>query len=361
MISNKANNSNEEKNYPWKTPWPEQELESVNSCPVCQSDSRKVHHKGLVDNVFYCAPGEWTSWVCRKCLSEYLDPRPTPDSNKLAYGNYYTHLEVSDKFEYKKLSYLRKIRRELVNGYTNWQFGTKESPSNSIGIIILTLLRPYKKRIDREYRNLPKLKFQGKLLDLGCGSGDFLKIAELCDWDAVGIDTDIKAVENCRKQGLRVFQGGIDYFKDKAELFDVITLNHVVEHLHDPVAVLDDCWRLLKPKGQIWLETPNSKSSGHVRYGKNWRGLEPPRHLVLFNKNSLYGALQSVGFKKIKAVSNMSPVVLMSKASIAIQKNLPIDYELKLTIEERIKILIDYFIQKVNPDRKEFITTIGIK
>ncbi len=348
-------------NYQWKTPWPEQELESVNSCPVCKSIPRKLQHKGLVDNVFYCAPGEWTSWSCIKCLSEYLDPRPTPASIKLAYGSYYTHLEVFGKCEYKKLSFFRRLRRRLVNGYTNWRFGTKESPSNSLGIIILTLLRPYKKRIDREYRNLPKLKFQGKLLDLGCGNGEFLKIAKLCDWDAVGVDTDMKAVENCRNQGLRVFQGGIDYFNDKDELFDVITLNHVVEHLHDPIAVLDNCWRLLKPKGQLWLETPNIKSCGHARFGKNWRGLEPPRHLVLFNQNSLCGALQSVGFKKIMAVSTLNPIVLMAKTSAAIQKNLSIEYDLKLTIDARIKIAIDYFIQKINPDRKEFITTIAIK
>ena len=133
-------------------------------------------------------------------------------------------------------------------------------------------------------------------MDIGCGDGSFLQVAQTCGWDVIGIDPDPKVVANCRSQGWNVLQGDIEQFYDKERLFDVITMNHVIEHVHDPLAVLKACHRLLKPGGQLWLETPNIDSFGHLQYGRNWRGLEPPRHLLLFNQRSLLTALLAAGF-----------------------------------------------------------------
>ena len=89
-------------------------------------------------------------------------------------------------------------------------------------------------------------------------------------------------------------------------MFDIITLNNVVEHLHDPGAVLGACHRLLKPGGHIWLDTPNIDSPGHRFFGVNWRGLETPRHLVLFNHKSLVHLLMNAGFQKIKIMQHIT-------------------------------------------------------
>lgn len=68
----------------------------------------------------------------------------------------------------------------------------------------------------------------------------------------------------------------------EAASFDVIVMNHVIEHVYDPVATLVECRRLLAPEGKIIIITPNLKSYGHEIYGEDWRALEPPRHLHLF-------------------------------------------------------------------------------
>ena len=73
-------------------------------------------------------------------------------------------------------------------------------------------------------------------------------------------------------------------------------MNHVIEHLHDPVDTLRHCWKILKPGGHITVITPNYGSSGHELYGPDWFALDPPRHLVLFTEDSLRRTLESFGF-----------------------------------------------------------------
>jgi hypothetical protein len=76
--------------------WPANGLEVVDRCPVCGEGEREILHQGLRDQVFYCAPGEWTLYCCRGCCSAYLDPRPTAETIYLAYRKYYTHQLAGD-------------------------------------------------------------------------------------------------------------------------------------------------------------------------------------------------------------------------------------------------------------------------
>lgn len=282
---------------PWTKPWPVDGLELVPECPICGQSERKILHIDLVDNVFRVAPGKWSLWECAKCGSAYLDPRPTQTTIHLAYSDYYTHQGASEKVDYASLSPLRKLRRRLVNGYTNWRYSTHADPFSALGVLAAFAMPNLKKVLDYQYRHMPRLPHGGGvLLDVGCGDGAFLCLARACGWNVVGLDPDPKAVACGAKQGLTVYEGGIEYFDNMSEVFDVITLNNVIEHLHDPIKVLKSCYALLKPGGQLWLETPNINSFGHARFKKNWRGLETPRHLILFNRNSLNQAFVSAGF-----------------------------------------------------------------
>ena len=211
----------------------------------------------------------------RPVLAAYLDPRPTPLSIGLAYTRYYTHDQGDEKFDYVNLGLVRRIRRQLVNGYTNWRFGTKAEPSHPLGILAAFLVPGMRAQLATEYRNLPKKSPKGsKVLDIGCGDAAFLELARNCGWEVVGVDPDPRAVVVAQARGLDVRQGGVEIFNEQAEVFDIITLNNVVEHLHDPGAVLGACHRLLKPGGHIWLDTPNIDSPGHqilVVIGEVWK------------------------------------------------------------------------------------------
>lgn len=347
---------------PWRMPWPRDQLENVVMCPVCSSRERAPLHEDLIDNVFFCAPGKWASWRCSQCGSYYLDPRPSPNSIHLAYADYYTHRDASPKASYIELSALRKLRRRLVNGYTNWRFSTRESPASAIGRLAVWAAWPRRIALDREFRHLPRVpEAGGSLLDLGCGDGAFLRLARSCGWDVVGLDPDPKAVANCVKQGLKVLEGGIERFHRDRDLFDVITMSHVVEHLHDPVGVLKACHRLLKPGGRLWIETPNVASLGHRHYGRNWRGLEPPRHLVLFNRSSLKTALSAAGFTRIDSVRRPNPVAWIASASDRIERGSTDDQPASLSLEQKIMIRCYGMLQAIFPACQEFLTVIAVK
>ncbi len=75
-----------------------------------------------------------------------------------------------------------------------------------------------------------------------------------------------------------------------------------MEHFHDPGAAVRRCLALLRPGGVLWIATPNIDSLGHERFGADWFGLDPPRHLVLFTPRALERLLREVGFGDVRRI-----------------------------------------------------------
>ena len=288
--------------------WPENELEQVVSCPVCGSDGRRLLYKGLTDKVYYSVPGMWQLQQCLKCESAFLDPRPTPSSIWRAYTNYVTHKSTEVDIPLTEMNFRQRLRRALSNGYINSKYGANLQPSSRLGKWLLPLIYGKQGEIDHALRGLPMLVKgeKRKVLDIGCGSGSFLKVAMQLGWEVQGIDPDSKAASAASQvSGLCVEQGGLPKTRFQDSTFDVVTLSHVIEHTHDPVASLREAYRLLKPGGRIWVATPNLKSGSCRYFHMNWIGLHPPAHLVLFNHKSLRDVLGLAGFHNVR-VAKMS-------------------------------------------------------
>lgn len=300
MSENNPNQSALTTDAPWNTPWPASELESVSNCPVCGDTGRTILHDGLIDNVFFVAPGKWTLHSCNQCRSAYLDPRPTPASIAKAYGTYYTHAVDADNDNASKFGITRRLRRMMSNGYLNHIYGTKMQPSSILGPWIAKLMPHRRQMLDNRFRYLPKTIKGKRLLDIGCGNGDFLVSAQEAGWQVSGIEPDPKAAEVAHQRGVDVIVGTVALLADESNCFDAITLSHVIEHVYEPKQLLQAVMRLLKPGGIFYLETPNIQSHGAMLFGENWRGIETPRHLVLFNPESLAGLVSVTGFVNIK-------------------------------------------------------------
>ena len=294
-------------------PWPADGLESVPDCPVCGSSSRTLLHENLSDRIFFVAPGQWTMWQCARCRSAWLDPRPTEATIGIAYGRYYTH-------EHAELpqpqTAFQRCRAALGNGYRNRRYGTNLSPASPLGAPLAALLPPLRWPVDVSYRYLPR-RPPGKamrVLDIGCGNGAWLDMARDAGWQASGVEPDSVARDQARGRGFDVRETIGDWMAEP-DSFDFVTMSHVIEHVHDPLALLRDSLELLSPGGGLYIDTPNIDALGHELYGPCWRGLEPPRHLVLFNRDSLTGAVSRSGFKKIRYPLRLYPTKGMSDHS----------------------------------------------
>jgi SAM-dependent methyltransferase len=155
-----------------------------------------------------------------------------------------------------------------------------------------------RRQADAEVRFL-KYVPDGQLLDVGCGSGAWLKSMRELGWRAEGVDFDENAIAVAQQDGLKVSAGSLEQQGYPSDKFDAVTLSHVIEHVPDPVGTLTECARILKPGGKLIVATPNNWSLGHRLFRKNWRGLEPPRHLHIFSPQSLRRTLQLAGFSRV--------------------------------------------------------------
>ncbi len=160
------------------------------------------------------------------------------------------------------------------------------------------------KEIDilKHFKSLNNAKI--KILDIGCGSGEFLANISSRVFEKYGLEINPQGAARCRQRNIRVFNKELKEVGFEPDSFDVITMWHVLEHLDNPADLLLEARRILKTNGILIIATPNTDSLG-FRYGrKNWFHLDSPRHLILYNRLALSLLLAKTGFK-IKGLKNI--------------------------------------------------------
>jgi 2-polyprenyl-3-methyl-5-hydroxy-6-metoxy-1,4-benzoquinol methylase len=285
------------------------EVQSVPTCYLCGREGH-ILYSDLRDKVFD-APGKWNVKKCcnPECELVWLDPIPTEDHLHRVYETYFTH-QVSNNGtnNVRVQSVLMKSSRLVLKlGYQLFTYCTGLNRSLSQARLDITSMYLAKKR-------------SGRLLDVGCGNGAFLDRMRSSGWNVQGVEVDHKAARVAEEVfSVPVFVGTLEEAGHPNTTFDAITMNHVIEHVHDPIALLQECHRILKPGGDLIVVTPNVRSLGHVRFGQHWRGLEPPRHLQLFSQSTLQGSARKAGFRKVETWTTPANAEGIAMASIAIK------------------------------------------
>jgi SAM-dependent methyltransferase len=139
---------------------------------------------------------------------------------------------------------------------------------------------------------------KGKVLELGCSTGVMLKLFKERGWHVLGVEPSASSDE-AEKKGLRVLKVKFEEVKLPKNHFDLIILNHVLEHLTDPENVLRKIYTLLKDNGFIFIDVPNFRSLSSIMLGKRWPFLLPDEHKSQFTKKSLTVLLEQTRFEVI--------------------------------------------------------------
>lgn len=268
------------------------QIEEVPNCPLCGGRGVRLY-QGVQDRL-YGTPWIWSFFHCGRCGSLWLNPSPGREELGKCYVSYYTRNRL---YEGKEKPFLPGLRERIKLAILSREFGY-QCPYNSKTAALFGLFRfvpPLKQRVAFAVRFLSFIR-EGRLLDVGCGDGSFLAFMQGLGWEAMGVDPDPDVVRIAQEHlGVHVLKGTLQEADLPGEMFDAITMHHVIEHMHDPLSALRRCFQLLRPRGKLSVVTPNIKSLGHQLFKKSWLAIDP-RHLVLFSPSTLRRAVVDAGF-----------------------------------------------------------------
>src|SRR6266851_1215282 len=290
------------------------------TCYLCARQGVPIYAR-LRDRLFG-APGSWGLLGCNSCGLVWLDPRPQIEEIPKLYSEYYTH--TSDAPQDASYHYWRRaLKRAALS--TAYGYGTADNGlRHALGRIWCWFL-PLHDMIGASVRWL-HAGSKGTLLDIGCGSGDFLLRMRTLGWTVKGVEPDPLARRHAVEVlGLDVAGGTLEEARFPDNSFDALTMSHVVEHLIDPVQTFSECRRILKTGGKLVVMTPNIGSLGHRWFGESWRGLEPPRHLFLFRSETLRTCAERAGLTVtgVRTTANLAPFIWQASSEIRRAGTLP--------------------------------------
>ncbi len=225
----------------------------MDKCPVCSSKDNKSFKRG-VTSVYSEAPSDMLR--CVSCDNIFVSPMPTPKELNRIYSKSYSydvHLLIEGEKLYRAANTASFVDSRNKNG--------------------------------------------GEVLEIGSMFGHLLEALGKRGVKASGIELDKRAVAIGKKKGLNLKQSSLEGFLEKSKKrYDTIVMSHVLEHILDPAARLEDIKKLITDDGRLILIVPNSAALTAKLSGKHWGYWQVPVHVNHFNKRSLTALLERSGF-----------------------------------------------------------------
>ena len=194
-------------------------------------------------------------------------------------------LVVNEKYDMLE-TYPKPSSDELPLYYESSDYISHTDSKESLVDKLYQIVKKY--TLNKKLKLINSFQTESKnVLDVGCGTGDFLKTCENDGWNVVGVEPSVMA-RNFAKDKLNgkaiVYN---DLFELNSKQFDVITLWHVLEHVPDLDAYIAQLKTLLSPNGVLIVAVPNYKSFDAKYYKQYWAAFDVPRHLWHFSKKSI--------------------------------------------------------------------------
>jgi len=240
-------------------------MATITKCPVC-SGGKFSHQFDCTDRLV--SYREFPIDKCESC--GFLFTQDAPDENVI--GSYYQSPE-----------------------YISHTGGGRSFTDILYGIARIIMLKSKQCTVNRLTH-----KRSGSVLDIGAGTGHFVKKMQSNGWNAKGIEVS----DDARKYASEV--NGVQLYESISNesvgtgKFDAVTMWHVLEHIHDTGAMLKKVSDIIKPGGILIVAVPNCKSADARYYRENWAAYDVPRHLWHFDSKSLCKTVEIQGFTLIR-------------------------------------------------------------
>jgi SAM-dependent methyltransferase len=239
------------------------EIFAAMSCPVCLNAMTDPALTGT-DLLFESTSRTFTLRSCPSCRTLFLDPMPGNDEIAGFYPeDYWWNASRPGALKLLESVYRRIALRDHVSFITR-AAGNRANPS---------------------------------ILDVGCGSATLLGLLKRRGFRVQGVDFSAQAAKiAAAENGVGVAVGSLESAHFHEGSFDIVTLFHVMEHVTNPRSVLAEVARVLKPDGVVVLQVPNIESWQFKMFGARWYGLDIPRHVIDYSRNSMVRLLKDSGF-----------------------------------------------------------------
>ncbi|MCI0427653.1 MAG: class I SAM-dependent methyltransferase [Nitrospiraceae bacterium] len=234
---------------------------------------------------------------CCECGLVYLNPRPSRDLIGTYYPTAYyppvaTRARPPFQQQAKRLS--AKMKRWVLEEYYGY-------PSFEQAVFIQFLKRVllWPDKVLREFKGRHPLPWrgEGKVLDVGCGTGGNLKALQDQGWHVSGIEiSEIAAAHAQALTGGQIHTGTLETHPFAPQTFDLILMSHSLEHLPSPADALHRVYTLLNDNGLLVVSVPNVRSLEAMLFGRDWFHWDPPRHFYHFGRSTLTQLLAQAGF-----------------------------------------------------------------
>lgn len=221
-----------------------------------------------------------------------------------------------------------------LNTYYTKQFSYPDGLHNE------TIIRKRSKIIIKKIKRLVPQSVT--LSDVGSGYGFFIDEANKAGYEAIGIEPSLKMTAYSNKNYLtKTYAGELkEFIKSKKKQFDIVTCIHVIEHVSSPKEFISLLFKLVKPGGLLYIETPNSDS--HLLYAEKekYTFLIPPDHLWLFSKKSIQNLLPK-NTQAICVNTYSYPEHFMGIVKAILNKNFKKKVRIKKQVSNKQKVNVD--------------------
>jgi len=258
----------------------------IKNCPVCNKSNFSKH---LESKDFSVSKESFVVVSCDTCDFHFTNPRPSDENlGKYYISDHYISHNNTRRTLFEKIYQL--VRRIAING---------------------------------KFRLISTFFRSGRILDVGCGTGDFLNKCKSKNWETKGVEPS----EIARNQAINNHKLDVEESTDLSKLegeFDIITMWHVLEHVPSLNETLVQFNQLLSKKGKIIIAVPNLESYDAKYYKEYWAAYDLPIHLYHFSKKSICTLFEKHGFslRKTKGMKFDSFYVsMLSEEHISGKKN----------------------------------------